>query len=129
MQTFQIAPANVTMPWLLLPIVMIPIVVVVVVSIAVMTGMKARFNVSSAGLTINGDFYGRTIPASALRGGSARRVDIAGDSELRPVRRTMGTGLPGYRSGWFRLQNGEKALFMSRILPKPFTYRRAMALR
>jgi hypothetical protein len=22
----------------------------------------------------------------------------------------MGTGLPGYRSGWFRLRNGEKAL-------------------
>jgi hypothetical protein len=22
----------------------------------------------------------------------------------------MGTGLPGYRAGWFRLRNGEKAL-------------------
>ncbi len=25
-------------------------------------------------------------------------------------RRTMGTGLPGYGAGWFRLRNGEKAL-------------------
>jgi hypothetical protein len=27
-----------------------------------------------------------------------------------PARRTVGTGLPGYRAGWFRLRNGEKAL-------------------
>ena len=50
------------------------------------------------------------IPLSDLRGGSARRVDIATGSDLQPVRRTMGTGLPGYRSGWFRLRNGQKAL-------------------
>jgi hypothetical protein len=24
--------------------------------------------------------------------------------------RTLGTGLPGYKAGWFRLGNGEKAL-------------------
>jgi hypothetical protein len=30
--------------------------------------------------------------------------------ELQPTRRTFGTGLPGYRSGWFRLRNGERAL-------------------
>ena len=35
--------------------------------------------------------------------------------EYAPTRRTLGTGLPGYASGWFRLHNGEKALvYLSR---------------
>jgi hypothetical protein len=50
------------------------------------------------------------IPASQLRTAEAVRVDFAASPELRPRRRTMGTGLPGYQSGWFRLHNGERAL-------------------
>jgi hypothetical protein len=45
-----------------------------------------------------------------MQAARARRVDFAATPELRPGRRTMGTGLPGYQSGWFRLANGEKAL-------------------
>jgi hypothetical protein len=45
-----------------------------------------------------------------LRPAEARRVDFAATPELEPQRRTMGTGLPGYRAGWFRLRNGERAL-------------------
>src|SRR5262245_21628287 len=110
MQTFQIAQANVRSLYLLLPVIAIPIVLLTLVVIAVFTGMRARFDVSAAGLRLSGDFYGRTIPTADLRGGAARRVDIGADSEFRPTRRTMGTGLPGYRAGWFRLQSGEKAL-------------------
>ena len=40
----------------------------------------------------------------------ARRVDFSVTPELVPARRTLGTGLPRYQSGWFRLKNGEKAL-------------------
>jgi hypothetical protein len=40
----------------------------------------------------------------------ARRVDLGSQVELRPKWRRMGTGLPGYQAGWFRLRNGEKAL-------------------
>jgi hypothetical protein len=45
-----------------------------------------------------------------LRLEGAAIVDLARSSELAPHRRTFGTGLPGYASGWFRLVNGEKAL-------------------
>ena len=110
MQTFQIAPANMKAVWLLLPVVGIPLVIVSVVLIGLITGMRARFEVSAAGLRLNGDLYGRTIPVTDLRGGSARRIDISASSDFQPVRRKMGTGLPGYRAGWFRLRNGEKAL-------------------
>ena len=38
------------------------------------------------------------------------RVNFALTPPLEPRLRTLGTGLPGYRAGWFRLRNGEKAL-------------------
>lgn len=40
----------------------------------------------------------------------AHRVDFAAEPELAPRWRRVGTGLPGYQSGWFQLRNGEKAL-------------------
>src|SRR5207247_10569569 len=57
-----------------------------------------------------GDLYGRLVPRAELRVCRARRVDLARDATLRPRWRRMGTGLPGYQAGWFRLRNGEKAL-------------------
>ena len=37
-------------------------------------------------------------------------VDLDQERSLRPRRKTVGTAGPGYRSGWFRLAKGEKAL-------------------
>lgn len=71
---------------------------------------RSTFSLSSAGLTIRGDLWGRTIPVSHLRGAQARVVDLRDEPALSPRRRTAGTGLPGYRSGWWRLANGEKSL-------------------
>src|SRR5262245_41928766 len=111
MQVFQIAPASLRALWMLLPLILIPFTLVVVLLGASFTGMMtARFEVSSAGLRLSEDLYERTIPAADIRGGSARRVNINEASEYQPARRTLGTGLPGYRAGWFRLRNGEKAL-------------------
>jgi hypothetical protein len=42
--------------------------------------------------------------------GGARRVGLSREVDLQPAGRTLGTGLPGYQAGWFRLRNGEKAL-------------------
>ena len=110
MEVFQIAPAS-ARSLLLLPLGLIPVVVVAFVLGASFIGMRsARFEVSTTGLRLSGDLYGRTISAADLRGGSARRVNINESTEYQPARRTLGTGLPGYRAGWFRLRNGEKAL-------------------
>jgi hypothetical protein len=96
--------------WLVL---LIPAVIVALVAglltMTVVSSRTARFEVSPEGLRLRGDLYGRRFSADQLRGLSARRVDFAASPELRPQRRTMGTGLPGYRAGWFRLRNGEKA--------------------
>ena len=110
MQAFQIAPASLRTLWVFLPLVLVPLGIVTFVLGASFIGMRgARFEVSNAELRLSGDLYGRTIPAADLRGGSARRVNI-NKGEYQPTRRTLGTGLPGYRAGWFRLRNGEKAL-------------------
>jgi hypothetical protein len=45
-----------------------------------------------------------------MRVSEARVVDLRVERDLQPVSRRLGTGLPGYASGWFRLRNGERAL-------------------
>jgi len=70
---------------------------------------NVRFEVSEAGLRISGGMYGRMIPKTEIVRG-ARAVDLKTDRNLAFGMRTNGVGLPGYQAGWFRLQNGEKAL-------------------
>src|SRR5262249_40265167 len=104
MQSFSIAPAETRTMWL------IPILIIVVLVPAVLArgrslvaSRAARFDISPAGLQLRGDWYGRTIPAAQIRGDAVRRVDLSLDADLKPRWRTMGTGLPGYQAGWFRL--------------------------
>ena len=110
MQVFTIAPAGMKPLWVLLPVALILVVVVSVLALSVWGSRGARFELSASGLHLRGDLYGRLIPAASLRTGAARRVDLDVNPEFRPRWRTLGTGLPGYQSGWFRLANGERAL-------------------
>ncbi|HEY7188401.1 MAG TPA: PH domain-containing protein [Vicinamibacterales bacterium] len=111
MQVFAIAPATIKGIYLLWGIVLLAMTVAIgAVAFATTGARMSRFEVSSEGLRLRGDLYGRLIPLSELRIDSARRVSLDADPDLAPRRRTMGTGLPGYQAGWFRLRNGEKAL-------------------
>lgn len=111
-QVFHIAPTTVRWVWLALPSALVLVVLAVTVAIimkAVSGARSSTFEVSPAGLRIQGDIYGRLIPPSELIADSVQRVDISRGG-LRPVMRVGGTSLPGYRSGWFRLSNGSRAL-------------------
>jgi hypothetical protein len=110
MQIFEIAPAGMRPLWLYVPIIVAFLAGLFVIAVSTLGMKTARFELSNDGLRLRGDLYGRLIPADQLRGGSARRLDLGSAGELRPAIRTLGTGLPGYRAGWFRLKNGEKAL-------------------
>jgi Bacterial PH domain len=126
MHEFLIAPPTDRVMWFIFLVPgLILFLVIALLGAAVAGARSARFEVSPAGLRLRGDLYGRFIPADRLRGASAARVDFAAAPELTPRQRTMGTGLPGYRSGWFRLRNGEKALLyltdMSRAVYIPTT--------
>jgi hypothetical protein len=111
METFPMAPAATRALWfvpLLMAVILVPVVVLLGWTLVV--ARAARFEVSPAGLALHGDWYGRSIPSGQIRGQDAKRVDFATEPDLAPKWRTMGTGLPGYQAGWFRLKNGEKAL-------------------
>lgn len=111
METFPIAPVPTRALWFFLPIGLLLIGVAVMLTLIALGQSRARYELSSDGLMLRGDIYGRKPIATAdLRGGAARMVDLDREPDLRPSLRTFGTALPGYRSGWFRLRNGDKAL-------------------
>jgi hypothetical protein len=98
------------------PIIILVIVGVILLGILVILGVfayashYAKFEISPAGLTIRGDFYGRHIPAAALLLEEAKAVDLNVNKELSLKWRTNGAGFPGYCSGWFQLGNDSKGL-------------------
>lgn len=109
-ETFMIAPAGARPLWVLVPAGLLMAAVLCALLLSLYGSKAARFEVSPSGLRLRGDFYGRFIPAGELRAGEARRVDLAREPSLRLKLRTLGTGLPGYQAGWFRLAGGDKAL-------------------
>jgi hypothetical protein len=110
MQVFAIAPSGTRPLLVLVPVVVVLVAVLAAVAFSLLGPRRARFEVSPDGLRLRGDWYGRFVPREAMATDRARRVDLAHDADLRPTRRTFGTGLPGYQAGWFRLANGERAL-------------------
>ena len=69
-----------------------------------------QFTVSKEGLRLQGDLYGRLIPLKSLKLDEAVVTNLNTDKDHQPKWRTMGTGLPGYSAGWFKLRNGTKGL-------------------
>ncbi len=95
---------------MLVPTALLLAAVAALLGYAAYSSRHARFIVSNDGIQIRGDIYGRTIPRNELLIAGARTLDLKRDSEYGFSLRTNGIGLPGYQSGWFRLNNGEKAL-------------------
>jgi Bacterial PH domain len=69
-----------------------------------------KVEVGPSALRLRGSVYGRVIPRSELMVEHLRVVDVRGDSPFALASRTNGIGLPHYSVGWFRLENGQKAL-------------------
>jgi hypothetical protein len=107
---FPIAPAESRYLWFLIPIVLLLLGGIAVLVISVRGAHASRFEIRVDGLHLEGDLYGRFVPKTVLRLDGARRVDLAHEDGLQPKSRRIGTALPGYQAGWFRLRNGEKAL-------------------
>jgi len=124
---FPIAPAG-NATWVLLLLV-VPILLLAgamyVMAASVVGSRNASFELDAHSLTLRGDMYGRSVPRAEIRASDVRVVDLDREPKLTPVRRTFGTALPGYRSGWFRLADGEKALLYvtdrSRVVYVPTT--------
>ncbi|MCI0432082.1 MAG: PH domain-containing protein [Gemmatimonadetes bacterium] len=107
---YWIVPAGPKVYWFFIPIFIILLGVFVLLAVAMVGTQRSRIELHEDRMVIRGDLYGRTIPYARLLTGEARIVDLRGEPSLAPVSRRVGTGLPGYRAGWFRLRNGTKAL-------------------
>ncbi|MDH3511356.1 MAG: PH domain-containing protein [Gammaproteobacteria bacterium] len=110
MDVFAISPAAAKPLWFIVPICAFLAIIIVALAYTAYSSRHSRVEISDDRLKLVGDFWGREIPRQLLNVSAARILDITKKSEFSPKRRTLGTGLPGYSSGWFRLRNGEKAL-------------------
>ena len=111
MQAFPIEPGSIKGLGLIgLLLLMVLGVVAALIGASLWSARSALFEVSEAGLRLRGDLYGRLIPFESIQVDHVRVVDFQQEPSLRPSWRTMGTGLPGYQGGWFRLKDGTKAL-------------------
>lgn len=70
---------------------------------------KVRFEVSGKGLDVQGDMFGKLFALETLDLANAKIVNLNREESLRPKWKLMGTALPGYAAGWFKLRDGQKA--------------------
>ena len=108
--TFPISPASAKTLWF---VSIVCLIVGLVFIFLVYTAYAARHSsveVTRGHIRLVGDFWGRKIAINSLRVAEAKTVNLTRSPDYHPKRRTLGTGLPGYASGWFKLANGEKAL-------------------
>ena len=110
MDVFPISPASSKPLWFLASICVLLSVVFAVLVYTAYSSQHSRVELNSNQLRLVGDLWARTIPMDVIDVSETRILDLDRQSDYSPTRRTFGTGLPGYASGWFRLRSGEKAL-------------------
>ena len=106
-KVFPITPASIR-AFSVIGIVIIP--VILIMGLVAYSAINTRFEINGEGLHFKRAIYGRFIPKESIIVENSRILNLNADSELKPVRRTNGIGLPGYSEGWFKLANGERAL-------------------
>lgn len=109
-EVFPIVPAPLKVLWFFGGVSVLLVALLLFLAYVAMSGRLSRFEVSPEGLRLRGDLYGRLIPMDALRIAEAQILRLEKTSQFWPTRKTVGSNLPGYYSGWFKLRSGEKAL-------------------
>ena len=109
-EVFPIVPASAKPIWILGAVCIILVIVFAALAYTAYSARNSRVEVSADSLRIVGDFWGRSIDFASLQLDNAAIIGLDLTSNYAPRRRTFGTAVPGYASGWFRLHNGEKAL-------------------
>jgi hypothetical protein len=93
--------------------VVIGVILIGVILLLALVGYQSRhavFTVNDEGLSIGPGLYSRFIPKEKIDAEGVRVIDINAETAYKPKWRTNGAGLPGFNAGWYKLQNGEKAL-------------------
>lgn len=123
---FEITPASTSAIAILLCISGLLLATTIPILMFTWSAAHGAVRIDEHNLQIRLPFYGRTIPISHLDLEHAQIGAIEDSaSALQPQLRTNGIGIPGYGAGWFRLENGAKALVVltsrQRLLYVPTT--------
>jgi hypothetical protein len=87
-----------------------PLVILVALGLTLRSLNRARVYVDQGELVIKPGIGGKRIALAKLRRHGLSVVDLAERRDLRPIIKLMGTGLPGFSGGRYRLRNGETAV-------------------
>ena len=79
---------------------------------------RHRLTLDESGIEIATTFYRQRLPLSELKLAEARVVDLGEHTGFRAMLKTNGFALPGFRSGWFRLRNWQKAFVATAGSPR-----------
>ncbi|MGA9333509.1 MAG: hypothetical protein WBV39_04460 [Rudaea sp.] len=91
-------------------IALVPIVFVCGLLVVAWSIRRSGVRVEHDTLVVNTGTGTKRVAIAALRAHGLRVVDLSERTELQPVFKLWGTGLPGFAGGWFRLRNGDKAV-------------------
>jgi hypothetical protein len=117
MRVFNIEPASdLSLLATILGTMVITIILILVLGMvlfAFYASKNAKFTIKNDSLKISASLYSRTIPLSEMEIGRARIMENSEINSWKPKLKTNGIGLFGYHEGWFKLENGKKALMFS----------------
>lgn len=100
----------------------------------VLAALMRRRSVAIEGrtLVVKAAMYTSRTPLVAIDADGARVVDLREHTELKPLWKTNGYALPGFRAGHFRLRNRERAFCLltdlSRVAVLPVPTERTLLL-
>lgn len=109
-KVFSIIPATAAPIWVVIAIVILLIILASFFGFVSYSARNLKFILTEQGLQIKGGIYGRFIPKDSFIKENAKILNLNTMKEYKPKIRKNGIGLPGYKEGWFKLKNGEKAL-------------------
>jgi hypothetical protein len=66
---------------------------------------RHRLRIDAAGIEVATTWYRRQLPWAQLDLAAARVTDMDEHPEFKPMLKSNGFALPGFRSGWFRARN------------------------
>jgi hypothetical protein len=107
---YRMVPAGNGIFWVVIPVLLLLAGLTALMCGIIYSSRRVTIAVSAEGIRVRGDIYGRLIPAKNLLLDEARAADLTREGSLAFRWKTNGAALPGYKSGWFKLANGVKAL-------------------
>jgi len=73
---------------------------------------RRRVTLEDDTLVIRATLHTQRIAVSDLDLAAARVVDLAAEKDLRPLLRTFGFGMPGFKAGHYRLRSRQRAFVL-----------------